>query len=275
MIDQIAKLMGDYRNWLRESTALRSVGGAVEITTPFLDRHNDCIRIYVREVGDDRLLLTDEGETIDDLKMSGISLKTSMQKELMNVATAGFGIDFENAVMSVSASPKQFPLAMNNLVQAILSINDLYYTVKPSPKKKNVPIARMLNVVAEQNAMSGFFLNDVGDWLAAEKYKIRRNASFSGKLYEEYKFDYMIRKSRHSPDRFVQAIVDSDRVKAREFAFAWVDTEESRPPASKAFAVLDNRNKIIPPGLEDALYDYGIKPVLWTDRGRAAEILAA
>ena len=275
MIDQIAKLMGDYRNWLLESTSLRSVGGAVEITTPFLDRHNDCIQIYVREMGDDRLLLTDEGETIDDLEMSGISLKPLMQKELMKVATTGFGIDFENGVISVSASPNQFPLALNNLVQAILSINDLFYTVKPSSKHMNIPTARIMNAVTDENAKSGIFRNNVGEWLAAQKFEIKRNASFSGKFYEKYKFHYMIRKFEHSPDRFVQAIVDSDRIKAREFAFAWLDTEESRPPDSKAFAVLDNRNNIIPPGLEDALHDYGIKPILWTDRGRGADIFAA
>lgn len=84
----------------------------------------------------------------------------------------------------------------------------------------------------------------------------------------------MIRKTECFPDRFVQAIIDSDRNKAQEFAFAWMDTRISRPDNSLAFAILDDRYQTIPSGLEEALGNYEIKTVPWMARGRADEILA-
>ena len=39
---EIEKLLDDYRVWLKDKTTLREVNSKwVEITTPYLDRHND------------------------------------------------------------------------------------------------------------------------------------------------------------------------------------------------------------------------------------------
>ena len=49
MIREIEKLLSDYRVWLKDKTTLRDVNGQwVEITTPYLDRHNDVLQIYAR-----------------------------------------------------------------------------------------------------------------------------------------------------------------------------------------------------------------------------------
>ena len=48
MIDEIRKLIDEYTAWLKDKTALRQVGDWIEITTPYLDRHNDYIQIYVK-----------------------------------------------------------------------------------------------------------------------------------------------------------------------------------------------------------------------------------
>ncbi len=46
---EIERLLNDYRAWLKDRTTLREVNGAwVEIRTPYLDRHNDALQIYVR-----------------------------------------------------------------------------------------------------------------------------------------------------------------------------------------------------------------------------------
>ena len=274
MIDQISKLIDEYGNWLRNSTALLVVGDMVEITTPFLDRHNDCMQIYVREIDSGQFLLTDVGETIDDLEMSGVSLTTSKRKEQLKVATAGFGVNVENRALSVTASSEEFPLAMNNLVQAMLAINDLHYVARPSAKPGNYQTDRMANEAHEQLSLPNIFPSEVGEWLESEKYEIERDVSYTGKLSGDYNFNYVIRESSRYPARFVQPIIDSERLAAQQFAIAWTEFD-SKPNNSKAFAVLDDRKRKIPPGLEDGLVGYGIKPVPWTARGRPNEILAA
>jgi hypothetical protein len=50
LANAIEKLLNDYLMWLRDRTTLRQVNGSwLEITTPYLDRHNDVMQIYARQ----------------------------------------------------------------------------------------------------------------------------------------------------------------------------------------------------------------------------------
>ena len=48
MIHDIQRLMDAYHAWLKDKTDLRQVDDWIEITTPYLDRHNDCLQIYAK-----------------------------------------------------------------------------------------------------------------------------------------------------------------------------------------------------------------------------------
>lgn len=43
MIQEIQNLLAAYHTWLKDKTALRQIDQWVEITTPYLDRHNDLL----------------------------------------------------------------------------------------------------------------------------------------------------------------------------------------------------------------------------------------
>ena len=70
MIDEIQSLLEQYRIWLRDKTSIRQVNDWVEITTPYMDRHNDLLQIYAKR-SKDGFLLTDDGYILDDLEQSG------------------------------------------------------------------------------------------------------------------------------------------------------------------------------------------------------------
>jgi hypothetical protein len=53
----------------------------VEITTPYIDRHNDYIQIYIKK-SKDSFILTDDRYTIDDLLLSGVRLKFTKEKKV-------------------------------------------------------------------------------------------------------------------------------------------------------------------------------------------------
>ena len=40
------KLINSYVDWLRQGISVEEVGTACELTTPFLDRHNDHLQVY-------------------------------------------------------------------------------------------------------------------------------------------------------------------------------------------------------------------------------------
>src|SRR3954469_22009653 len=92
VIDEIRGLLDQYAQWVRDKSVLREVNDQyVEITTPYLDRHNDYTQIYVRR-DNGAFMLTDGGETIQDLRASGCDLETSKRRDLLTSALNGFGI---------------------------------------------------------------------------------------------------------------------------------------------------------------------------------------
>jgi len=102
---EIDKLLNDYRAWLKDKTILREVNGSwVEITTPYLDRHNDALQIYARgENGG--YLLTDDGYTIHDLEASGCNLKTEKRQDLLKMTLNGFGVQMKNEAQRFTRRP--------------------------------------------------------------------------------------------------------------------------------------------------------------------------
>lgn len=60
-VNEIAKLVGQYQSWVKDKTTLKSVHTDwVEVSTPFLDRHNDYIQLYVKKVSGG-YIISDDG----------------------------------------------------------------------------------------------------------------------------------------------------------------------------------------------------------------------
>ena len=124
MIDEVQELMDQYWARLRDRTTLRTVDDSIEVTTPYLDRHNDYLQIYARP-HEGGWLLTDDGYTFDDLEQSGCNISSPKSKAMLNSILAGFGVHSESGRLVVQASPTDFAQCKHNLVQAMLSVGNL------------------------------------------------------------------------------------------------------------------------------------------------------
>ena len=131
MIQDIQRLLDDYYAWLRDKTALRQIDQCVEITTPYLDRHNDYVQIYAKPANGG-FVLTDDGYTIDDLEQSGCKLESRKRQDLLRMMLNGFGVQLDGKALQVHASPGNFALRKHNLVQAMLAVNDMFARVPSS-----------------------------------------------------------------------------------------------------------------------------------------------
>jgi hypothetical protein len=253
-VAEIERLLKDYREWLKDRTTLREVNGSwVEITTPYLDRHNDALQIYVRgENGG--FILTDDSYTIHDLESSGCKLDSEKRKDLLRMTLNGFGVKLNHEAIEVQATPENFPLRKHNLVQAMLAVNDLFYLAKP--------------------VIESLFYEDVVSWLDANDIRYTPKVKFTGISGYDQHFDFAIPKSKRQPERLVQAINRPTRDTALLFINAWGDTRQVRPPESKAYAML-NDEQPISSAVTDALRNYGIHPVPWTQRIEVVTELAA
>jgi len=73
------QLVEAYVGWLRKGLSIEELEQACELTTPFLDRHNDHLQIYAAK-HDGKILLSDDGYVLSDLRTSGLDLNTSKRK---------------------------------------------------------------------------------------------------------------------------------------------------------------------------------------------------
>ncbi|MBF0465035.1 MAG: DUF1829 domain-containing protein [Nitrospirae bacterium] len=254
MINEIQKHIDTYIVWLKDKTALRQVKDWIEITTPYLDRHNDYLQIYVKRQ-EHGFIFTDDGYTIEDLKQSGCELQSMKRKELLTFTLNGFGVKLENNSLTIQASSENFALKKHNLIQAILAVNDLFYLAAPM--------------------VTSLFLEDVTSWLKLCDIRYTPNINFTGKSGFVHRFDFVIPASKQQPERILKAINRPGRDSAEGVAFSWFDTKVVRPANSRAYAFLNDSEHAPAASVLDAIKSYNVKPVLWSEREEIREELAA
>ena len=249
-----ANLIDQYFVWLKSKTAWRDINGWTEITTPYLDRHNDYIQIYLRQDGQS-WELTDDGNTITDLVQSGCVLDTPRRKGLLQTTLNGFGVRLNGDAIEVKATQESFALRKHNLLQAILAVNDLFYLARAS--------------------VENFFFEDVALWMDESDIRYTQKVKFSGRTGYDHLFDFVVPKSRKEPERILRVVNNPGKDQAQAAILAWVDTKEVRPRNSVAYAVLNDGERNVSDGVIEALNSYNITPLRWSQRDDFRERLAA
>ena len=127
-----SELQNNYLSWLRNRYNFTDLSqDVVKIETPFLDSSFDYIVMYVERLKNDKLIITDDGWTIDNLISEGISFSKQSKtriKMLDEIATS-FGVDYDLSTKEVSIRTDidQFPEAKHRLLLALMRINDLSF----------------------------------------------------------------------------------------------------------------------------------------------------
>ncbi|MFA5183727.1 MAG: DUF1829 domain-containing protein [Syntrophales bacterium] len=254
MIADIRKLLDHYINWVKDNTKIRKVEDWVEITTPYVDRHNDYLQIYVKR-DNSSLVLTDDGYIIQDLENSGCKLESKKRQDLLAMTLNGFGIKKVGNALEVEASRENFNFKKHNLIQAMLAVNDLFYLAGPM----------VINL----------FLEDVTLWMELNEIRYVSKVKFTGKSGLDHTFDFAIPASKEKPERIIRAINRPDNDTAQAMAFAWIDTKGVRQANSKAYAILNDTDKNIQSSVITALKNYDVNPIFWSKRDNFVGDLAA
>ena len=255
MIDDIETRLDEYLKWLKDKTVVKQVDTDwIEITTPFLDRHNDYLQIYARRQNG-KYLLTDDGYIINDLELSGCKLDTPKRQAILKMILANLGVQVADGRLEVQASPHEFGRRKHDLVQAMLAVNDMFSLASP--------------------IVESLFYEDVQVWLDVNDVRYTPQVRFTGQSGYDHKFDFVIPKSRNHPERVIRTVNRPSRDTAEAVAFAWVDTREARPSDSKAYAFLNDQEHEFSSSVFSALNSYEVNPVPWSERERVLSELTA
>jgi hypothetical protein len=253
MIDEIKRLVNNYQSWLNQKYIFKQIDDWVEITTPFLDRHNDSLQIYIKRTNGE-YILTDDGYIIQDLLLSGCNIDTEKREKLLQITLNGFGVKKDRDRLVIKATESNFPIKKHNLVQAMLAVNDLFYLAEPKGTQ--------------------FFVEKVSEWLDENEIRYSPRVKFSGISGYDHIFDFVIPKSREKPERVLQAINNPNKTNAENFIFSFFDAQRFRDIPFEGYAMLNDEAKIST-DVQYAFSSYDISSILWSKRKESLVVLSA
>lgn len=233
-----------YLTWVKTNTVETPLpNGWTEISTPFMDRHNDGLVIYAKE---DRgeVILSDDGYIIGDMELYGISVNRRI--EAIQNFFRGYGVTVtDNKELQVKTTLQAYPVKQHLLLQAMMSASDMF---APTSQEKTT-----------------IFLDEVVQFFDANDIFYTPDAQFQGKSGYTHKVDFIIPKGKKNPERFIYAINTPRKNNVTAVLFMWEDIQKNRAVKNKMFAMLNDEKNIAEDAIE-AFANYEATPVHWSKR---------
>lgn len=243
-VEDADAIIESYADFIRANMIPTQQGDGVCITTPMLNRNNDCMNVYVGESDSGGLVFTDLGETIGDLELSGFSL-TGQRTEKLESILAGFSVERSDGELIVRASADNAAMRLNMLLQAMASVDDMY--------------------LLSHGSVRNLFAEDIGAWMMENDISCVPGPSFNGRSGMPYKFDYAIGQNKRHPMRLIKAVNNPGRRGIQNALFGWEDVKASRTDC-EGYVFLNSRNTkdgTVPQESVEACRNYGLEPIIW------------
>jgi hypothetical protein len=256
-VDKVENLLVDsYLSWIRATVSAERLGDDVtELTTPFLDRHNDHLQVYAESKGSDLFLLTDDGYILAELKSSGVERRGHRREELLTRILSSYGVAIQDSELQATASRRDLGQRLHNLIQAMLSLDDMF-------------------ILSHENVGSVFF-EDVAKFLDDRDVRYIPSTKFAGKSGLDHLMDFVIPKSRQAPERVVQVLNSARRDRVQNLLFTINDTRSARGQDTAYYALLNDKKKTVSAEIMRAFAEYSVRALPWSRREEVAEALAA
>lgn len=246
----INALMNDYYTFLKEKTLVSTSNHSdwIEISTPFVGLFNDAVDIYVRKEGN-KIILSDDGNTIRDLGLSGIEIsRSSKRKEILNHILHNYGVEIRNNELIAEASERDFPQKKLNLVSSILETADMYYLAK--------------------HTVASVFREDVRAYLDEQEVIYTPYFISKGSTGLEFTFDFQI--AYHHTEIVIKSFNSVNKMNLPHFLFTWEDIKKVREQQTQkkvfGLAVINDIDREVNEEFLTALESKGAQHILWSKR---------
>ena len=248
MKQEVFNLLGSHRQWLSDNTTFKVLDDSVEINLPFLNRHNDYIQVYLVKNGDN-FTISDDGETIDDLKLCGLEFNSGKRQRLLRSAIIGFRVENDDGILKVDANVEDFGFKLNRLIQAILAVNEL--------------------LVLAQPVFPSDFQSNVEDWLKKNNIEFSKGRKIVGKSGLRHSFDFAIASPTNDWQQMVKLVNKPSMDIARKVAFTSVDIPQEYSASTKIVVILNDREHSNFRRFSQVLNHYGVETVAWSIRDKS------
>lgn len=240
-----------YYRWLKERTVSKSdnTTGWSVVTTPFLGMFNDPIEIYMKMGEHGVIHLSDDGTTLLNLELAGVSIsRSSKRKEWVDYILTNYGIQQQGNELIAYATEKDFAQKKHNLICAISEITDMEVLAK--------------------NTVAALFKEDVKHFLEEQEIVYTPQFITKGSSGLEFTFDFQI--AGRSKEMVIKSFNTLNKINVPNFLFTWNDIKEAREKVSGkellGLAFINDDEKEIREEFINALEIKGAKCILWSKR---------
>lgn len=236
-----------YLEWIKHNSSQTVIGDYSEISTPFVDAHNDQIQFYITRTSNG-YMLTDDGYVINDLEMCGCDLKSKKRKQMMVQIAESIGVTIKDNCIVVEANESDIARKQHIMIQAILKISDMFLTTSSRVK--------------------GLFMEEVQEFFVANDIRNTPSIMLMGHSGLSHQFDFIIPASRKMPERVITTINTPTKQAVESALFAWNDVAKTRKGGngSQGYIILNDKKKKPNTELFNAIQNYDLKAVPWTER---------
>ena len=249
MIFSCEKIIDDYLKWIKDNTEIKHIkkGEICSISTPFLDRFNDHLEIYAIKKGEN-VVLTDDGYTLENLKMSGLSLNSPKREQIFKTLLNSFGVKVgDNNDIYIEANISNIGQKKHYLIQALLSVDDMY-------------------TLSQENVYS-LFKEDVDLFFKSNNFVYSKDIKISGKSGFDHNIDFLVPSYNQVPEKLIKTIntPKKDTAMATIFTFNDILSVRERPP--KNFVIYnDSGEQQISNDAILAFNNYGVETLAWSKK---------
>lgn len=242
-------ILDNYLQWIKDNSSIKVIkdDNVYEVTTPFFDRHNDHLQIYVKRSSNNSFLLTDDGYILNDLETSGVILDSPRRKKIFQTVLNGYGVkvdDKNNLVTEATLS--NIGQKKHYLLQAMIAVNDLY-------------------TLSTENVIS-LFKEDVENFFMSKEIIYTKDIKITGKSGFDHNIDFIISRSKAHPERLIRTINHIKKDFVLSAIMAFTDIEAIREQQSNNIIIYND--EINPPTSEiiNAMRTYQITDIPWSKK---------
>jgi Domain of unknown function DUF1828/Domain of unknown function DUF1829 len=249
-------LVSSYLSWIRQEVGANLLDDVVtELTTPFVDRHNDHLQVYAERRSPDVFLLTDDGYVLSELKSSGVETRGSRRERIIKDLLVGHGVRLEGRELQTDATTANLGQRIHNLVQAMLSVDDMFVLAQP--------------------AVRTIFLEEVAKFFSDREIRYIPAAKFAGRSGLDHLISFVIPRSKAAPERFVQVVNTPRRDQVGNLLFAVNDTKNTRAGTTDYYAIVNDTRREVSADILRAFEAYQVKARPWSRRDEMVDELTA
>ncbi|MBB1070152.1 DUF1828 domain-containing protein [Limosilactobacillus sp. RRLNB_1_1] len=257
------RLSQSYFEWYKKQISFDNItDNIVQIDLPFLDSFSDEIAIYAIELSNNKIKLTDDGWTLNNLEEHGVNIRRSKtRRKIFKNEIKSYGVAVSDDELSLTTSINNFPEAKHRLLQAILFVNNMF--MLSSPNTTNV------------------FLDDLKLFFETNNIRATQSVSFLGNSGLSHKFDFLISGFKDIPTRLIKtlAVSRNDSVFAKSILTDITQTRLIRDGLTKYYVFINDCSKEntkvhINPDIITLFNQNDIIPVKYSERNKFVKELA-